>query len=42
MNWKDIFYLVDRMWDVKQSKIAEYLGVNRSTITRLMHKLLTY
>lgn len=37
MNWKDIFYLVDRMWDVKQSKIAEYLGVDRSTITRLIN-----
>lgn len=37
MTWQDIFNLVIKMWDVTQTQIANSLGVNRSTISRLMN-----
>lgn len=37
MTWKMIFELVMDLWDVNQSDIARYLGVHRSTISRLVN-----
>jgi transcriptional regulator with XRE-family HTH domain len=35
ITWKDIFDLILNMWDINQEKIAEYLTVHPSTISRL-------
>lgn len=35
MTWKNIFDIIENMWDVKQNLIATYLSVNASTISRL-------
>lgn len=37
MTWQIFFELIKRMCDVKQTEIADYLNVDPSTISRLIH-----
>lgn len=35
ISWKTFITIIQRMWDIKQNKIAEYLHVDPATISRL-------